>query len=231
MSSNTSNEYDVVCGRGRSTYVHPGNKRFRVIIERNIEKYSNATSRLEKSQVVSDICKEVRRKGDFVQRSPDGQSIKVTERMAREKCGQGLRDSLHNKYRSSTQAKQVRRKNDLEEEAAKISNVIRSNEEIGSVLDQLKGDLKARDDLTDSTVQVMFTTANSRILEELKASRIAFSDPEETFSASTPSSTCRDLSPRPLTRKVTAEQEHPQTPSPVAWRPRTSIVVAHVVQV
>jgi hypothetical protein len=80
-------EFDVICGRGQSTFLHSGNKRVRAIIEHHIALYSEANTTLEKSLVVSCICGAVREKGDFLQQSSDEQWIEVSERLAREKCG------------------------------------------------------------------------------------------------------------------------------------------------
>lgn len=189
-------EFDVICGRGRSTFLHSGNKRFRQIIADHIEIYANATTRLDKSMVVSAICDTVRRNGDFVrQSSDDGSSSQwetVTERMAREKCGQGLRDFLSSKYRSSTQAKQVRRKHDLEEQSLQMQKVIESNAQIRSVLGQLTSDLSASK-VSDNTAQEMFTSANSQILEELKVVSLTLPSPASLSPSSSPAPLLRDI--------------------------------------
>ena len=167
-------EFDVICGRGQSTFLHSGNKRFRAIIEHHIALYSEANTRLEKSLVVSRICGAVREKGDFLQQSSDEQWIKVSERLAREKCGQGLRDTLHSKYRSSAQAKQVRRKTDLVEQSEMMAQMIQQNVQIRSVFDRLKGDLAADTNLSDNAVLSLFTQANGRILGALKNCGLSF---------------------------------------------------------
>ena len=167
-------EFDVICGRGRSTFLHSGNKRFRAIIEHHIALYSEAKTKFEKSVVVSSICGAVREKGDFLQQSSDEQWIKVSERLAREKCGQGLRDTLHSKYRSSAQAKQVRRKTDLVEQSEMMAQMIQQNVQIRSVFDRLKGDLAADTNLSDNAVLSLFTQANGRILGALKNCSVSF---------------------------------------------------------
>ena len=53
-------EFNVICGRGQSTFLHSGNKIFRAIIEHNFALYSEANTTLEKSLVVSRICSAVR---------------------------------------------------------------------------------------------------------------------------------------------------------------------------
>ena len=77
--------------------MHSGNKRFRTIVESHFEQYATANSRIEKSIVVSSIVDEVREKGEFV-RTTNGEWVVVSDRIAREKCGQGLRDRDHSRY-------------------------------------------------------------------------------------------------------------------------------------
>lgn len=96
---------DVICQRGKSAFLH--NQFFRDMLEGYLSRYSNATSRLEKSLVVSDVVDAVR-KG-----SPDGGFVRcvkdvyyeVGDGIAREKCGGTFREMLHTKYRSSAKAK------------------------------------------------------------------------------------------------------------------------------
>lgn len=51
---------DVICARGKSAYSHTGNKRLRVVIEMNLQKYSNAKTKMEKSLIVSQIVDSIR---------------------------------------------------------------------------------------------------------------------------------------------------------------------------
>ena len=98
--------FDVICGRGKTCYNHPGNINFRKLVETYLTQYDNARSKVAKSMVVSAIANDVRRQsptGGFVKQDTDtGMWVEVGEYMAREKIGQALRDSLHMKYRSST---------------------------------------------------------------------------------------------------------------------------------
>lgn len=83
-------EYDVICARGKRALGHPGNRRFRAMIEDNLEKYSKANSKLEKSLIVSEIVDAVRESspyGGFI-REEGGVWYEVGDHIAREKCGQ-----------------------------------------------------------------------------------------------------------------------------------------------
>ncbi|KAL7574357.1 hypothetical protein ACA910_008460 [Epithemia clementina (nom. ined.)] len=115
---------DVICARGKRAFNHPGNRRFRELVERHMDQYSKATTKLEKSVLVSQIVDGVRHAtppGGFLRESEDPAAAvqqkndelpvwyEVGDAVAREKVGQGFRDLLHMKYKSSTKAKKRRR--------------------------------------------------------------------------------------------------------------------------
>lgn len=104
--------YDVICARGKQATQHPGNVRFRQIIQQHKEEYSLATNKVERSLIVSRIVDSVREfspNGGFVKKF-GSRYCEVGDSVAREKIGQCLRDQLHSKYKSSTKAKKSRRK-------------------------------------------------------------------------------------------------------------------------
>ena len=49
---------DVICGRGKATFHHVGNRRFRVIIAMNLDKYVNSKSKVDKSLIVTSIVEQ-----------------------------------------------------------------------------------------------------------------------------------------------------------------------------
>jgi hypothetical protein len=83
-------EFDVICGRGKSARDHQGNQLFRVAVEFAIDRYSEASTKIEKSLVVSKIVESIREKspdGGFVKKE-SGRWFEVGDHMAREKVGQ-----------------------------------------------------------------------------------------------------------------------------------------------
>jgi len=83
--------FDVICARGKEAYNHPGNKRFRSMIELSIEQYSKANSKLEKSLIVTSIVgavRDVASGGGFVKKEDNGRWVEVGDHLAREKIGQ-----------------------------------------------------------------------------------------------------------------------------------------------
>lgn len=82
--------FDVICARGKKALNHSGNRRFRAMIKANLQKYSMATSKLEKSLIVSGIVDSVREAspgGGFIKQE-NGKWYEVGDHIAREKCGQ-----------------------------------------------------------------------------------------------------------------------------------------------
>eukprot|EP00522_Entomoneis_paludosa_P013679 CAMPEP_0172442152 /NCGR_PEP_ID=MMETSP1065-20121228/2626_1 /TAXON_ID=265537 /ORGANISM="Amphiprora paludosa, Strain CCMP125" /LENGTH=465 /DNA_ID=CAMNT_0013191895 /DNA_START=87 /DNA_END=1484 /DNA_ORIENTATION=- len=105
---------DVICARGKKALEHAGNKRFRAMVSGNMDTYSKAKTKLEKSLIVSHIIDQVRQAsppGGFLREDEDAPGVwfEVGDAVAREKIGQGFRDLLHTQYRSSTKAKKRRR--------------------------------------------------------------------------------------------------------------------------
>eukprot|EP00797_Seminavis_robusta_P027893 Sro52_g030980.1 Nitrilase family, member 2 (208) ;mRNA; r:66493-67116 len=104
--------YDCICARGKAAANHPGNVRFRSIIQQYKPVYAEATTKVEKSLLVSEIVDSVRGmspNGGFVKKIGN-QWYEVGDSVCREKIGQCLRDALHTSYKSSTKAKKNRRK-------------------------------------------------------------------------------------------------------------------------
>ena len=167
---NELKENDVICGRGKHCFNHPGNRKFRYLVETFLSSYAEASCKLEKSIVVSRIVDEVRRNspnGGFVKQDYNsGHWREVGDRLAREKVGQVLRDSLHYYYRSSTESKRKRRKVEQVEQQDRMSLMIDRNEKVRAVMTKLVQEIS--DDLPDLYVGALFNAANAAILCEFK---------------------------------------------------------------
>jgi len=98
--------YDIVCGRNNGAYNYIGNRRFRVTIEMNLQRYIESPSREDRTNVIKSIVwmlreqvgarflkKETFKKpGSGRRRQP--QYTIMTEKQAREKVGHCLRDLI-----------------------------------------------------------------------------------------------------------------------------------------
>ena len=165
---------DVICGRGRLCAEHPGNREFRKIVDSHLDSYAKADSKLEKSLLVSAIVNMVRRNspnGGFLKKnSKTGRFEVVSDRIAREKVGQMLRDALHTQYKSSTEAKRKRRLHEMDIQTRQMKSMIMRNKEISEVMTSLTSQI--HEDMEDGTVERLFDKANLIILAELKRSQI-----------------------------------------------------------
>ena len=88
--------------------------RFRDTIQRLIPAYSAATTKLDKTLIVSQVVDAVRDQGgSFIKHESNRRHSRIQwydigDKLAREKIGQNFRDTLHAKYKSSTKAKRTR---------------------------------------------------------------------------------------------------------------------------
>jgi hypothetical protein len=101
--------YSVVCGRGKHSFNHVGNRRFRTLAKIFVERYSQADTKGAKSAIVSEIIVVIRQAGGHFCKFKSGAWFDVGDPYAREKVGALLRDLLYTQYRSSAKAKIGRR--------------------------------------------------------------------------------------------------------------------------
>jgi hypothetical protein len=94
---NVPGPYDVVCGRNSSGYNCIGNRRFRVSITMNVDRYMNAPTREEKTHVVQQLattliddvgCR-------FLKKTGKNQFVVMDRKQIREKVGHSLRDLVN----------------------------------------------------------------------------------------------------------------------------------------
>jgi hypothetical protein len=129
--------YSVIFGRTKKCTQACGNRRLRVFAMIFLDKYAKASTRDQKSAIVTEIqstieeaCPEKR--GAFV-RPSGGRWIEVNSIVAREKISQVLRDILHSKYRSSVKNKMaVRRKRKMQSQSSISSTETESTDEAPS---------------------------------------------------------------------------------------------------
>uniref|UniRef100_A0A7R9WP52 DUF6824 domain-containing protein n=1 Tax=Craspedostauros australis TaxID=1486917 RepID=A0A7R9WP52_9STRA len=122
-------KYSVLLGRGKTNINWFGNRRLRIICEAHLKKYSQAKSRSEKSAIVTaivDTIVEACPSGGFYKKQ-SGRWYRVEEELARDKVGCILRDSLADKYKSSTKNKVAKRRERRESGRAPMSQTKRSS--------------------------------------------------------------------------------------------------------
>ena len=95
-------KFDVLCARGKKHFNHVGNRRFRLIIAMNIEKYIASGSKIRKSLVVASIVDSIKEarpdEGGFIHEVPSlNRWRQLSDAQAREKVGHALRDAVKNR--------------------------------------------------------------------------------------------------------------------------------------
>ena len=90
---------DVLCGKGKECFNHPGNRRFRALVNLNLRKYAEAKSKLAKSSIVNDIVDSVRLNasngGGFIRQNNKTKVwYEIGDVLAREKVGHTIRETL-----------------------------------------------------------------------------------------------------------------------------------------
>ena len=175
--------YDVICQKGKQAKRHPGNRRYRHLIDMCVKKYAMAETRIEKSTIVSEIVDAIYLSspdGGFV-RYQDGQWWEVGTPQAREKTGQLLRASCSTlndcgggtspQYRSTTRNKRLRRINestmDLDELqycSEEVKQSIKNLEDVALNINSSEGSYSVEDE----EILFAFTIANSQLLTALK---------------------------------------------------------------
>lgn len=103
------NAYDVVCGRDKLSHSHPGNKRFRRIIQSYREKYQTASRREDKTRITGEIVALVEHSGGRFLKSDEngkvGEWSEVDPASIHEKVSHALRSA---RDPSQTKAKRKR---------------------------------------------------------------------------------------------------------------------------
>lgn len=86
---------DVLCGRGKQTFNHAGNGKFRAVVANVIPLYLEAPSRKVKTEIVESIVEKVRESGGrFLKKdSATGGWYVLDRRQSKEKAGHAIRDA------------------------------------------------------------------------------------------------------------------------------------------
>jgi hypothetical protein len=98
-------DLSVICGRGKDSYNHTGNRCFRILASVYVKRYSRADNKTAKSALVFSVVTMIRQAGGHFCKCEKGTWFEVGDRCAREKVSAYFRDMLHTQYRSSAKAK------------------------------------------------------------------------------------------------------------------------------
>jgi hypothetical protein len=133
---NTLNEQvgpqDIICGRCSTAFNNFGNRRFRLAISLNLQRYIDTPTRQDKSLAIKATIKLLRADGGarFLKRKGN-KLLELNERQVRQKVGHALRDMavLQQRTAGSTVSSSVS-DNDLEQRSPKEIDEVESIDEI-----------------------------------------------------------------------------------------------------
>ena len=170
----TPTHLDVIIGTGREPRIHKGNARLRETMTNNyIHRYSSVDNKFEKSLIISEIVATIREnspnRAGFVKKV-NGQWYAVDDFIARETVSQGLRNLLHNQYRSSAASKKRKRGlvcAQMQDYVERMMRVKRSF--LSQRMEMLSSELlrRGRND-SEQALEALFTQTNAAILESFK---------------------------------------------------------------
>jgi hypothetical protein len=79
-------DWDVCCGRGKMNWNHKGNIRFRNLVQSNVQRYMDSSTRNDKTQIVNGIVDFVREKGgNFLKQDKSDHWYDIGDSEARDK--------------------------------------------------------------------------------------------------------------------------------------------------
>jgi len=79
----TPRSNDVICSRGAESYNHEGNRRFRSLIDLRINEYKEATSKIAKTTIVSEVVDTILQNGSlFVRQNRTGHWSDVGDKVS-----------------------------------------------------------------------------------------------------------------------------------------------------
>ncbi len=110
--------YDVICGRGSVAFNNIGNRRFRVLISMNVDRYNKSEGRHRKGLFIGSLVHTFQHTiGARFFKLKDGQLIELTERQIRQKVGHALRDVLAFQDSQNQQQQRIQNKKQLRHQA------------------------------------------------------------------------------------------------------------------
>lgn len=156
--------YDVICGRGSVAFNNIGNRRFRILISMNVDRYNNSEGRHRKGLFIGSLVHTFQYAiGARFFKLKDGKLIQLTERQIRQKVGHALRDVLAFQDSQHQQQQRLRIENQLQRPAGK--NVVRS-----TTPQIAKSRKRVGDTTTISTSEATLSEIRSRLREIQKES-------------------------------------------------------------
>jgi hypothetical protein len=131
-SINNLGPYDILCGRCKTAFNHVGNRRFRVTISLNVQRYLDTKSRHGKSALIISIVRMLREDvGARFMKKKGKVFVELDEKHAREKVGHALRDLAVQQQQSTMTEwkKQLQQQQEGKKETESCKNIEDKNDD------------------------------------------------------------------------------------------------------
>ena len=165
-------DYDVICGRGKQTFTHQGNKHLRSIVQMYSKQYSQAATKTIRTNIVTEVIQWFKARGSgFVKKDPEtGIWTEAGEVLIREKVGQHFRNCLGNKYLSNGRKRHQRRVVAKSQFASELHGVLESSPKISNAIESFQKDVSDVNpsSLSDENAMKLFERHNKQMLNILK---------------------------------------------------------------
>lgn len=127
---------DILCGRDKVSYSHVGNRRFRVIVAMNRERYQSCTSRDAKTRITDQLIKDIRGCGGrFLKMNEETKTYQdVGDECAHEKVSHALRSAKDPKKKAPRKKRKIVRKPPTPQENKAYEFLYREQQRIFSEL-------------------------------------------------------------------------------------------------
>jgi hypothetical protein len=104
------NDVDILCGRGKVCSNRRGNKYYTTVTQNYIQDYIRATTRLQKSIVVSNVLKEVTKSGGrFIKVDKSTKRwYQMTPEQAHDKTGHSIRDFIRQQEKENAKRMSIK---------------------------------------------------------------------------------------------------------------------------
>jgi len=161
---------DVLCGRGRISFQHEGNRKFRFLIASHLAEYTRARTKKQKIDLVRFIAQTIKERGGrFLKQDRDTQLwYDAGIQAARKKVGHSLRDASNDKIKCvRAMSKSIEKNNALFNSSNNSNNSSNNNHNLKQLEeDELKKTSDHRDDLFSHRTKPDFSSSLSMSLLE-----------------------------------------------------------------
>jgi hypothetical protein len=140
----TPGPYDILCGRTSNAYNHVGNRRFRVTVSLNLQRYQQAKNRYGRTQVITTVVRLLREVigARFLKKTRGNVWVELDESKAREKVGHALSDMTATSTSTQQQQQQQQQQKQKQKQKTSIDDLEEESKMIFETTDKKSSDVE-----------------------------------------------------------------------------------------